>query len=281
MILVTFLGGYLGAKMYVTSIAQKKVDEAIAKSISFVDFDYEDVSVDLLGMNLHINGVEITSVDSKNKILVNEIIVYKMEEDSLGFPFELSMEFNGINLNTKKSGLNTEILESLGYDDKMLANLSVDYLYKSEEKEVHFKKISAGVDDVGELSLSLSLGNISLGKDELVMLMFTFPQITLLEAQVKYSDDSLFKRWVKAEAKKKNISVQEMMQQMNESAKINIEAEKDEMAKDAMIKALEFVNSPKSFSVSAEPSNPQPLGRIMRTKENKDLIKMLNVLIKS
>jgi hypothetical protein len=38
---------------------------------------------------------------------------------------------------------------------------------------------------------------------------------------------------------------------------------------------------PKEFSISAAPEKPLPLGRIMRVKDPKDLVKLLNIRIQS
>jgi len=42
-----------------------------------------------------------------------------------------------------------------------------------------------------------------------------------------------------------------------------------------------FLEDPEEFSISAFPSKPLPFGRIMRTDKPQDVIKLLNIQIKS
>ncbi|MEA3415777.1 MAG: hypothetical protein U9R02_06425, partial [Thermodesulfobacteriota bacterium] len=57
--------------------------------------------------------------------------------------------------------------------------------------------------------------------------------------------------------------------------------EKDDFTKKALIEIKEFLEDPEEFSISASPPKPYPFGRIMRTNDPKDVIKLLNIHIKS
>ena len=67
---------YVGAKMYASSIAEEKIDMAIANLVNYVDVDYRNVSVDLLGFDVHVSDIVISPVSSEEKINIDEIVVF-------------------------------------------------------------------------------------------------------------------------------------------------------------------------------------------------------------
>ena len=277
-IVVLLVTIYLGIKMYTSNVAKEKVNVAIAKGANFVDVDYKKVSVDLLGMDVRVSDILVSPAGAKEKIKIDEIIIHDIDDKS-EIPTFLSASFNGIELNLKELGADKEIRE-LGYNDKILVNLYADYIYDKEKKELNVKKIGVWVDDAGEINISFHLGNIDLNPEKILELLFTYPQIMLYKAKVTYEDESLTERLIKLEAKEKNIDAKEFKMSLIKEIEKEIEREKDDFTKKALVEIKEFIDDPEEFSISVSPSKPYPLGRIMRVNDPKDMIKLLNIQIK-
>ena len=67
---------YFGIKMYASNVAEKKIAEAIASLADYVDVNYKKVSVDLLGLDVHISDVLVSPAKAKEKVKINEIVIY-------------------------------------------------------------------------------------------------------------------------------------------------------------------------------------------------------------
>lgn len=195
--------------------------------------------------------------------------------------FFLSISCNGIELNLEELGEEAKQLRELGYNDKMMVNLNVNYAYSKEKKEINIKKIGIGADEAGEINASFRLGNISLEPEEIAGLLFTFPQVIFHEAKIEYNDDSLAERLLKFGAKEQQVSLGDFKKSLIENVETEIAKEKDDFTKKALNEIKEFLEDPEELSISASPSKPYPFGRIMRTDDPKDVIKLLNIHIKS
>ena len=279
-IAVVLIAIYLGVRMYASNVAEGQVNEAIAKAANFADIDYKKVSVDLPGMDVRISDILVSPANAKEKIKIDEIIIHDLDNKS-DIPAFLSMSCNGIELNIKDLGENTKELKALGYNDKMMINLNADYTYDKEKKELDIKKIGIGADEAGEISVGFRLGNINLKPEEIAILLFTFPQVIFHEAKIKYEDNSLAERLMKLGAQKEQTSVENFKKSLMQKVEKEIEKEKDDFTKKALNEIKKFLEDPKEFSISASPSKPQPLGRIMRVDDPKDVINLLNIQIKS
>jgi len=279
-IAVFFIAIYFGVKMYASNVAEAKVNEAIAKAANFADIDYGNVSVDLLGMDVRISDIIVSPADTKEKVKIDEIVIYEVDDKS-DIPTFLSLSCDGIELNIEDLGEDGKQLRELGYNDKIMVNLNVNYSYNKEKKEIDIKKIGIGADEAGEINVSLRLGNISLEPEEIAGLIFGFPQVIFHEAKIEYDDDSLAERLMKFGAKEQKVSTDDFRKTLIKNVETEISKEKDEFAQKALSEIKEFLADPDELSISASPSKPQPIGRIMRTNDPKDMIKLLNIHIKS
>ena len=183
---------YVGAKTYASSIAEEKIDLAIANLVNYVDVIYRDVSVDLLDFDVHVSDIVISPVSSEEKINIDEIVVFDINKES-DMPFSLHIALNGIQIPIDQ----IEAVKKLGYNDHMLLNADIDYEYKKNEKEIVLNKIQLGAEEVGDIALTFRLSNIDLNPKNVLALLFSYPQIILHNATIMYRDDSLIDRLIK------------------------------------------------------------------------------------
>ncbi len=139
-----------------------------------------------------------------------------------------------------------------------------------------------GNNEAGEISVSFRLGNISLEPGEIAGLFFTFPQIIFHEAKIKYKEDSLLERFLNFRVAIQNYpDLETLKRSIIQDIEVEIENENDDLTKKSLSEIIDFIENPKKLSFSASPSKPYPLGMIMRIQEPKDIIKLLNIKIRS
>ena len=227
---VVLIAAYVGIKMYASSVAEEKIDKAIASVANYADVDYKNVSVDLFGLDVHISDVIVSPADSKEKVNINEIVVYDVDEQS-DIPLFLDISFNGVEIAIDKLGDDAKKIKELGYNDNILLNSAIEYHYNKENNEISLNKLTIGADDVGALDVSFRLGNIDLGPEKIMGILFTYPQIMLRDAKISYHDDSLIERLLKLAAKEQKKNVKEIKNEAIKNIEKEIEKEEDDFTK--------------------------------------------------
>jgi DNA-binding transcriptional MerR regulator len=277
---VVLIAGYFGAKMYASNRAEAKVDEAIAKAGNVADIEYKKVTVDLFGMDVRIVDLLVSPAKAKEKIKIAEIVIHDIDRTS-DIPTFLSMTCNGIELNMQELGEHAKPIKELGYTDNVMVNLNADYHYDHEKKELNLKKLGLGADDAGEISISFRIGNINLQTKQIAALLFTFPQMIFNEAKLSFQDDSLTDRLMSRRAKQKGVNLEEFKQALIQEVEKEIDKERDQFTREALSEMKKFIEDPEELTISAFPSKPQPISHIMSAGDLKDLIKLLNIQIRS
>ena len=267
---------YVGTKMYASSIAEEKIDIAIANLVNYVDVDYRNVSVDLLGFDVHVLDIVVSAINSKNKINIDEIVIFDVDKES-DIPFFLHIALNGIQIPIDQ----IEAVKKLDYNDRMLLNADIDYEYNENEKEIVLNRIQLGAEEVGDIALTFRLSNIDLNPKNVLALLFSYPQIILHNATIMYRDDSLIDRLIKFQAEDQGLEVGQLKDHAITSIENAIAVEEDEFTKNVLTEIKNFINSPEEISISITPSKPLPFGRIMRIETPKELITALNLKVES
>lgn len=279
-VVVVLIGMYIGFKVYASNEAEKSIDKAIADASTYASIDYKNVSVDLLGFNVHISDVLVSSADSKRKVKIDEIAVNDFDQTS-DMPKFMNVSFKGIELNLNELGDDATKIKELGYKDKLSLDFSIDYDYNHDDKKLDFRKLKLGADGMGEIEIGFHLGNIALSQDNLLAVLFTYPQIMIQEATIRYKDDSLFDRIMDKTAKEKSKSLHAFKKEKIQEIEQEIQNATDDFTKNALKEIQNFIENPKKLSLTISPSKPLPISSIVSVKDPKDAIKLLNMKIDS
>ncbi len=280
---VVLLGVYFVVQLYADNAAEKELNAAIENAEGLADIAYDDVHVDLISRDVRISDIRIVQkggAQSEN-VRINEVIIRDMDTESEDMPAFMNFECSGIVLDIKELGKDARGFREMGYTETLLLNLIVDYRYDKEKKMLDIRKLGIGADNMGELELHLRLGNILLDPDQLIALLFTYPQITIHEAGIGYQDDSLAERMMQVSARERNMEMKEYQAELLREVDQEIEQETDPFTRNALNEIREFIRDPDSFTISVSPPNPQPLGSLLQVPEPRDIIKLLNVQVES
>ncbi len=254
---------YFGVKIFASNFAEEKIDEAIIQVEKSVDIKYDEASVDLLGLDTHISDVVISPTNSNAKIKIDEVIIYDVD-DKADIPNFLSVSLIGINLNLREFGKNTETIEALGYDEEFLANLNIDYVYDKEKTDLNVKNIGLSIDDVGEINVSLHLGNINLNPKKIANILSPYSKTILYGAEINYEDDSLAEKLIRLGATKGNKDINEFKRSLIQIIDNIIEKKERKSDKEILVEIKQFIEDPDELSFKINPSTPVPLASFMK-----------------
>lgn len=277
---VVLVSAFIGARIYASNIAEEKIDMAIENIANHATVDYGNINVDLLKQDINISDVVISSNNSKAKIIINEIVIHDIDEKS-DIPLFMNVSFNGVNLSESQLIDNNEIIKKLGNNGSSLMDISVDYLYNQEDQVINLNKLNFSADNVGEMDVSFRLGNIDLNPQKNMYLFSVLPKIILHNVKVAYRDESLIEVLQALAAKDQNKSIEAIKTEAINDINQIIKREKDDFTKTALNEIKNFINNPESLTISLTPTKPLALGKLMHVSEPKDLIRLLNVEVKS
>jgi len=270
----------IGTKVLVSQAAAKELDKAIADVSDYVDIDYQKVDVSLLGRGTTVKDVVITPAASGNAVRVDEMTLYKYKDQDK-VPTYLSMAVKGIALDTTALGENAEMFSELGYDKQLSANIITEYEYEAEDKTVEIKQLKFGADQVGDMEVTLELGNIALDQAAIESFPLSLIGAQFEGAKITYEDDSFIKRLFETTAAAEGISVEEAKAEAIAGLEDEVANSENPLSPEFIEEMKDFIEDPDSFSITFDPEQPVPLTALMTIGGPEDLVELLNVQFES
>ncbi len=270
----------IGGKVLVSRAAAKELDKAIADVSEYVDVDYRKVDVSFLGQGTTVKDVVVTPVASGNAIRIEEITLYKYEDEN-EIPTYLNMAVEGIALDATALGANAEMFSELGYGKELSANIVTEYEYEAGEKTVELKRLKLGADKVGDMEMTLDLGNIILDEATISSLPFSLFGAQFEGAKITYEDNSSVERLFETTAAEEGLSVKEVKEGAIAGLEDEVASSKNPLSPEFVKEMKDFISDPDSFSITFDPEQPVPLSALTTIGGPEDLVELLNVRFES
>ncbi len=277
---VVLVSTFIGVKIYASNIAEEKLDMAIENIADHAAVDYGSINVNLLKLDVNISDVVISSISSKAKIKIDEIIIHDIDQTS-DIPLFMNTSLIGVDLSESDIIDNEKIINKLVKKDNASLNISIDYIYDEEDQVIDLNKLTFSADNVGEIDVSFQLGNIDFNPEKNIPVFFLLPKIILHNVTIAYRDESLVEVLQALAANDQNKSVAVIKAESMNKIEHLIRRTEDDFTKNALKEIKNFINNPESLTISATPTTPLALGKLFRVREPKDLINLLHVKIKS
>lgn len=280
---VLLLVGYFVVQFQVKKDAKKTADQLVDSVKEFIDIKYDGLNVSLLSRKVSLEGVGFTFVKDKGEFSADKITVadYNHDEDKK-IPSSMNIKIYGFKKlyddNDQKN------LEELGYYklEDMKTDGELSYTYSHESRDLNVKKLFSTTSDIGSFYIKFHLSDISLESNNMMTFIMSLGNIKIHDAEFIYKDDSFANRILKAIAKKQNISVDEFKEKVIPDILSKITDNKDSDLQKNVVNAIEdFLENLKGFTITVKPDKPLKLSDIEKANGPDELIKLLNLTIKS
>ncbi len=263
LIAIVLLGlGYGGLKLYATKVATAKVDTAIASSGAKADISYDKLSIDPFTRKLVVSGITISPESGAEDVFVREFKINSMDQKNK-IPNFMSISCNGISIDIDAIEKHNKELSDLGYDNKLDFNLGFEYEYKPAQRELDLKTVSLGADEVGDISLSVQLGNIEIDSANPESFGFDYPEIVINSAKATYKDDSFIHRLIGLTAQKQGISSEEKIAKISSEIDMVLGSKPEPFTANLLTIIKAFIEDPKELNLTASPETPVALKELM------------------
>ena len=266
-------------KIVSSNMAEKKIDKALANLPKGL-VTYEDVSVDLLGFDVHINNIKIHAPGQKDA-MIDEIVINSIDSDN-EVPNYLDLEINGIEIDIESLKYDrkmSKLLDGLGYEN-LKADLALSYSYDKDDKIMEIKNMSFEVKDAGELSFKTNLHGINSLQNLSMQLMMNPRSIKVAKSSIKYEDESLAARLIKSDALAAGLSEDKFKENvLSELANTLKKAEEKEKKYEITMleEVIDFFENPSSFEISISPEEPISVWDMQKANSANELMKKINL----
>jgi hypothetical protein len=289
---VLAIAGFIGAKYYASSITDEKIQGTLNDMPGMENIKYDDVSVDLLGGDVHVQDIEISPLGGGKETVIEEIVIHDFDEDN-DIPRYLNLSANGVNIEVTPAnfGAASTELKKMGYET-IEASFDLIYEYNEDGKALELNNLALHVADMGEASLGISLENIDLENVDLenpMTLMSVTQALKLKYARIKFDNDSLIEKLLAMDAKNRGMDVDDLVDQLEADIEEQIKTAKnegDEFSASVLVAMLDFVKDPDSISITIKPERPisfEALTILAMESENDPtyLVKALNLRVEA
>ena len=286
------IAAFTGAKYYASSVTDEKIQSTLNDMPGMENIKYDDVSVDLLGGDVHIHDVEISPLGGGKETLIEEIVIHDFDEDN-EIPRYLNVSANGVNIEVTPAnfGAASTGLKKMGYET-IEASFDLIYEYNEDGKELELNNLALRVEDMGAASLGISLENIDLETVDLenpVTLISVTQALRLKYARIKFDNDSLIEKLLATDAESRGMDVDELVNQIEVEIEEQIKTAKnagDEFSASVLAAMLDFIKNPDSISIMIKPEKPisfRTLTTLAMESENDPsyLVKALNLRVEA
>lgn len=278
---------YFGIKTYASGAAEEQVSIAVEQFSEYANIEYDGVEVAPIGQDLTVSNITISpkqkfGAGPDKDIKVKELTIYDLDSKTKEgeIPEFLSMKMEGMEFDIEELGRKeAREFRELGYGDKLLVDLNIDYKYDDDKKELQLKDFTISSDEVGELTINTQLSNIDLGEDMNPMALMM--QVMFHGGTIEYTDHSLMERAMKKGAADERQDLAEFKNDLLKDLDKEMEKASGDFALDALKEIKEFVKNPKKISISAKPSRALNAGSFMNIREPNKAAEMLGLKIKS
>ena len=254
---------YFGIKSYASNIAEKEIDKLLDKVSEFVNVSYQSVGIDLFRMDVSISDIVVTpGFDTTQHMVIDEIIIRDIDDKS-EIPAFMSISLHGVELEIDEYE-ELAALEKLGYRDALIVDFGLDYVFADDELSV--TDLFLGIDDLGELSVDVRLGNLPIQRSGILNLLFSYPEILLHELQIELDAVPLVERYIESRAEELDISESEFKSKAIEAIEQDIKNAGDTdnlLYISYLVMVKNYIDEPDELSISVSPtSSYQQLGQI-------------------
>ena len=269
----------VGLKLWAAAKAEGEVAK-VAETMRVqggMDMAYDDVDFSLLGMAVVIDNVRFNAFTG-GAYNVDQLVVrdFDLQHD---LPEYMTLEFKNLNVPVEERnfGPEWESFRDMGYE-ALTGDMVLDYRIDRPNSRFELREFSLNAVDLGEVSLSFSLGRIT--PDNILSYLMDPSSITVESAELAYADASFVQRSLEQAAKDQGVSPDEVRTEAL-AAMEEIVSEARSAGSErgiAVMQALqEFIKAPGGIRITANPPQPVTVGSLMDAADRYAVLDLLNV----
>jgi len=264
--------------------AEAEITRLVDNTPALEEIRYGKIQVGLIQSTFGMQDIELRLAGFKEPIHIDRIDL-DVSEPGHQIPPRAKAEIKGIHLSTRHELFNPvrTDLEAMGYQD-MAGLITLAYHYDAASKRLNLNDVTIRADQMGSVRFDLALTDLDLSrltkknnKPDIATLLTTVPMIGVAGGRLTYSDDSFLQRLLHRTAGQSGQQPSVYRRKSKEKLNQLLEREKNERARQILSTLKNFIDHPKSVTISLNPSKPVPVFQFLLMKKPVDILELLKV----
>lgn len=273
--------GYFAIQSKLKEPIEDKITQIQRDLAGIGELEYDKVTVSPITRKASVKGVEFYDYGTEQVVNVGSINILSLDMGSQ-IPKFLSLSFNDIAIDFSKwEEREIQALREQGFVDFIHADFNIDYVYDPEQKQLDLNTLAFKVEELGLMTLSLSLGNVNLTPEGIVSLIFTWPNIVFRGGEIHLENDGIVELAMKEEAESLGMSYSDYHKKFLRDGKKMLDSLPPGRVKSARESVYDFLENPQNITVSAYPDRPVQIQRIIQVSDEDRQFDLLSLEVSS
>ena len=273
--LLLMIGLVVGVKIYAAHTVETKLRSATERIKKQADVDFQDVEVQLFGLNLVVNGVDV-ALPTGQKLHIAAVVVHDIDIKNKP-PLHARVELRDfvVAVNEENFGHEFESLHELGFA-VLQGNLNLDYAYDPAAKTLVLRDFQAVLPGVARVEASVALSGFDLEKAKAL----DFDDLVIDSLRFHYDDQALLRTMVletqKTEQEIVGFLVDGLREDMERAkARNQLEAVK------TMQELITFIETPQGLVVDVALERQVSVQQIMLARKITEILKRFSIKVEA
>ena len=266
--------------------AEAEITRLVESTPALEDIQYGKIQVGLIRSTFGMQDIQLRLAGFQEPIYIDRIDL-DVSERGHQIPPRAKAEIKGIHLSTRHGLFNPvrTDLEAMGYQD-IAGLITLAYHYDAAGKRLNLNDVIIRADQMGSVRFDLALTDLDLSRlakkssgPDIATLLTTVPMIGVAGGRLTYSDDSFLQRLLHRSAEQSGQKPSVYRLKFKEKLKQLLEREENKRVRQILSTLKDFIDHPKSVTISLNPSKPVTVFQFLLMKKPVDLLELLKVQV--
>jgi len=285
-IIIGGLAAYGIVRYVAVQRAEAEITRLVESTPALEDIQYGKIQVGLIRSTFGMQDIQLRLAGFQEPIYIDRIDL-DVSERGYQIPPRAKAEIKGIHLSTRHGLFNPvrTDLEAMGYQD-IAGLITLAYHYDAAGKRLNLNDVIIRADQMGSVRFDLALTDLDLSRlakkssgPDIATLLTTVPMIGVAGGRLTYSDDSFLQRLLHRSAEQSGQKPSVYRLKFKEKLKQLLEREENKRVRQILSTLKDFIDHPKSVTISLNPSKPVTVFQFLLMKKPVDLLELLKVQV--
>ncbi|MGL1891867.1 MAG: hypothetical protein OCD02_09585 [Spirochaetaceae bacterium] len=273
LVIILIIGTYLILDTVVNNKVSDQVDLAIdGIDISGMKVSYGEIDLNLAGLDMIISDVRLTSEDDES-ILIEKVTIEKIDLTN-DIPQYLVLKAKNIRFDKILN------LKNIGLEENVSFDVELDY--KADKSgDFNLNKLNIYSEPLGELDLSLKLGNVELTETFLNDIDNEIEDISLYKCSISYDDFGFINKITTLFGSLYGATSEEFSEMISGLLEYQSTTVKSPDVKEYLNFAANYIVDPTKVTITVAPNDAISIKDLDKSENPFDILELLNLKIKN
>lgn len=269
------VGLAVGGKIVAGHLVDSKLRQVTSRVKERADIDFQDVEVQLMGLNLVVRDVDV-ALPTGQMVRIDTVTVHDMDVKNRP-PLHAKVDLQGVRVDVNKEnfGGEYEAIRELGFET-LVADVFVDYVYDPQTQYLQVNEFRADAPGIAEIETAFALSHFNLAQVKQLEL----EELVIESLAVHYEDQSFLSKMVQMTQEDEEEIIDFLVAGLREDIQ-RAKVRQQQEAVATMEEIITFIQTPDSIRIDVVLGGRTPLQQIMSSKKITEIVKLFKINVEA